>query len=76
VLKEGITLACFGIAAGLALAAWVGHVLRHQIYGVSTIDVASLSAAAAILAGAALLASWLPARRASRVDPVVALRDI
>jgi predicted permease len=76
VLKEGVTLACLGIAAGLALAAWVGHVLRHQIYGVSTIDVASLSAAAAILAGAALLASWLPARRASRVDPVVALRDI
>jgi len=75
VLTEGLMLALVGVAGGLALSAWAGHALRHQLYGVGVLDGASLAAAAAVLAAAALLASWLPARRAARVDPVVALRD-
>jgi ABC-type antimicrobial peptide transport system permease subunit len=75
VLKEGVVLALVGVLCGLALSAWVGHALRHQLYGIGPLDAASVSAAAAILAGAALLASWLPARRAARVDPIVALRE-
>jgi predicted permease len=74
-LREGVMLAVFGVAGGLALSLWVGRTLRAQLYGVSPADVVSLLIAAFILSGAALLASWIPARRASRVDPVVALRE-
>ena len=75
VLREGAMLAAFGVAGGLALSLWVGRTLRAQLYGVSPVDVVSLLIAALILSGAALLASWIPARRAARVDPVVALRE-
>jgi putative ABC transport system permease protein len=75
VLKEGVVLALVGVVCGLALSAWVGHALRHQLYGIGPLDASSVGVAAAILAGAALLASWLPARRAARVDPIVALRE-
>ena len=75
VLREGVILALGGVLCGLALAAWVGHALRHQLYGIGTLDLSSVGAAAVILAAAALLASWFPARRASRVDPVIALRE-
>jgi predicted permease len=74
VLGQGVTLALVGVLCGTALSAWVGHALRSQLYGIGSLDVASLVVSATVLAAAALLASWLPARRASRVDPVVALR--
>jgi len=48
---------------------------RHQLYGVGATDVVSLTGAAAVLAVAAVIAGWLPARRAAAVDPVVALRE-
>ena len=75
VLREGVGLAAAGVASGLALSVWVGRALESQLFGVSRTDPISLAAAAATLAAAAVLASWIPARRASRVDPVVALRD-
>jgi predicted permease len=75
VLREGVMLAVLGVVGGLALSLWVGRTLRAQLYGVSPIDIVSLLAAALILSAAALLASWIPARRAARVDPVVALRE-
>jgi predicted permease len=75
VLREGLALALAGVACGLAFSIWVGRALRHQLYGVGALDVPSLIGAAVVLAAAALLASWLPARRAARVDPVIALRD-
>jgi predicted permease len=75
VLREGVALAAIGVAAGLALSVWVGGALESLLFGVSRTDPISLAAAAATLAVAAMLASWIPARRASRVDPVVALRD-
>jgi predicted permease len=75
VLREGLALALAGVACGLAFSIWVGRALRHQLYGVGALDVLSLIGAAVVLAAAALLASWLPARRAARVDPVIALRD-
>jgi predicted permease len=75
VLREGLTLTLVGAAAGLVLSLRSGHLLQHQLYGIGTLDPVSIAGAAAVLASATLLASWLPARRAARVDPVVALRE-
>jgi putative ABC transport system permease protein len=75
VLTEGVRLAVLGVSGGLVLSFFVGRALEHRLYGVTATDAWSVGIAAAILAAAALLASWLPARRASRVDPVVALRE-
>jgi macrolide transport system ATP-binding/permease protein len=75
VLREGLTLALAGVAIGIVLSGWAGHMLRNRLYEIGGMDITSVVAAAAILSTAALVASWLPARRASKVDPVVALRE-
>jgi ABC-type antimicrobial peptide transport system permease subunit len=75
VVREGALLAAIGVAVGAVLSAWVGRSLDSLLYGVGAMDAISLVAAAAVLTAAAVLASWIPARRASRVDPVVALRS-
>ena len=75
VLGEVAAVVVPGMALGLAGAAAVGRLLGAWLYGVSAGDPASFLVAALALAAAALLAAWLPARRASRVDPAVALRD-
>ena len=69
------TLGVVGIGLGLAGALASGRVLRSYLFELSPTDPATLALAAATLAGVALLASWLPARRAARVDPVVVLRS-
>jgi predicted permease len=75
VLRDAGRLALLGIAGGLALAVWLAQMLRNLLYGVDPLDGVSLAAAAVILGGAAVLASWVPARRAARVDPLAALRE-
>ena len=75
VVKQGFGLVLIGAVVGLAGAFWAGRALESQLYGVSPADAGSFLAAAALLGGAALLAAWIPARRATRVDPVIALRD-
>jgi putative ABC transport system permease protein len=74
ILKEGIVLAAIGLAVGLVGACFVGRAMRGLLYGVGTIDVAAFSAVAITLFVAALLACYVPASRASKVDPMVALR--
>jgi predicted permease len=74
VLKDGARLAVLGVLLGLGLAAGVGRVLGSILYGVSGADPLAFAGMAALLAAVALFASWLPARRASRVDPLTALR--
>ena len=74
VLGEGLRLAVVGAVAGLALAFASTRVLRGLLFETEPLDPATLLAAAAVLVGAALLASYLPARRATRIDPVEALR--
>jgi putative ABC transport system permease protein len=74
VLGEGLRLAVVGAVAGLALAVAVTRVLRGLLFETEPLEPATLLAAAAVLVGAALLASYVPARRATRIDPVEALR--
>jgi putative ABC transport system permease protein len=75
VLREGVVLTAIGVAGGTALAAVAGRTIESLLYGVGRTDVVSLAAAAGMLTAAAVLACWIPARRASRVDPIVALRE-
>ena len=74
VLGRGLLLAGAGTALGLAAAAASTRALRSLLYGVGALDPFAFAAVAVLLGAVALLASWLPARRAARVDPVVALR--
>jgi hypothetical protein len=74
VLRDGVALSLVGAAIGLGAALTLSRFIESRLYGVQARDVLSYAAAAAILASVALVAGWLPARRASRVDPVGALR--
>ena len=74
VVREGLVLTAVGLAAGLLIALAAGRLLSSMLYRVSPTDPFVFLLAPAVLAGAALLACYIPARRASRVDPIVALR--
>jgi putative ABC transport system permease protein len=74
VLRQGLKLASLGIALGLIGAFAMSRVMASLLYGVSTTDPITYIAVSLILASVALLACFLPARRATRVDPMVALR--
>jgi predicted permease len=73
-LRHGVVLAAVGIVLGLAAAAGVTRVMSALLFGVSAVDPVTYAAAAFGLGGTALLASYLPARRAARIDPADALR--
>jgi predicted permease len=74
VLRSALMQVGLGLAIGIPAALAGGYVLASQLYQVKSYDPVILGAAALILAGAAVLAASIPARRASRVDPIVALR--
>jgi putative ABC transport system permease protein len=74
ILVSGARLAAFGMLLGLAGALALNYLLRSQLYGVSPADPVTYIGVALILGSVALLASYIPARRATRVDPLVALR--
>ena len=74
VTRQGLALSATGIVVGLALITLVARFLRSFLYEVAPTDPATLAAAAGLLLLFALLASWVPARRAARVDPMEALR--
>jgi putative ABC transport system permease protein len=74
VLAGLLRLVAIGLAAGVAVAFPLAQLVRSRLFGVEPGDPAVYVSAAAVLVGAGLLAGYLPARRASRVDPVVALR--
>jgi putative ABC transport system permease protein len=75
VAKQGMLLTGGGLVAGLAIALWLGRFLRAMLYGIGPTDAVTLMIVSLVLAAAALLATWLPARRAVRIDPIVALRQ-
>jgi putative ABC transport system permease protein len=75
VVRQGMELTAAGIAAGLIGAAVLTRVMSSLLFGVSALDRATFFLVPLILASIAFAASYLPARRATQVDPVVALRD-
>jgi ABC-type antimicrobial peptide transport system permease subunit len=74
VMREGAALSAVGVALGLPLAALLGFALSSLLYDVKPLDPVVFVSAPAFLAVAALAATWLPARRATRVTPLTALR--
>jgi predicted permease len=75
ILRQGAKLIAIGLAIGVAGALGLGQVLASQLERVGSFDAAVLALTVVGLGGAALVASWLPARRASRFDPMKALRE-
>ena len=74
VLRQASVLALSGIGIGLLLALAASQALRSLLFGVSALDPIAFAGAAALFVGISLAASYLPARRAARVDPMIALR--
>jgi predicted permease len=75
VLRQGMELTGAGVVLGLIGAAALTRVMASLLFDLSTMDLLTFSTVPLVLIGSALLASYVPARRATRVDPVVALRD-
>jgi predicted permease len=75
VFRQGMKLSAIGIGVGLAASVGVVQLLKTLLYGVDPYDVPTFAGTLVVLLAAASLASFLPARRATRVDPLVALRD-
>ena len=74
ILRQGLGLAIAGAAIGLACALIVSHLMAGLLYGVKPTDPLTFAGVTLLLIGVALLACYIPARRAIRVDPLVALR--
>ena len=75
VVRDGARLALAGIAAGLLASAWAAETIASMLYEVKPTDPVSFGAATIILGTVALSACYFPARRASQIDPVRALRQ-
>ena len=73
-VREGSGLAALGLATGIAVALLSAGLMRNLVYNVTTTDPTTFAATGALLAAVALLACYLPARRATRIDPAAALR--
>jgi len=75
VVGQGLRLTAMGVALGVGAALGLGTLLRGMLFGISAADPLTFLAVVAVLGGVALLASYLPARRATAVEPVTALRS-
>jgi len=73
-VRYGLTLAGAGVVAGLAAATGLSQLMKSLLFGISPLDPITYCAVPAVLVLAAVLASYLPARRAATVDPVEALK--
>jgi predicted permease len=74
ILRQAGQMALFGLVAGLLAAAVLGRLMANMLFGVSFYDAFTFGTVAVILLAVALAACWIPARRAARVDPIIALR--
>jgi putative ABC transport system permease protein len=75
ILGQGMILASIGLVIGLAIVFILARFLTSMLYGVSPTDPITFTAITFLLAAVALVACYIPARRAARVDPMVALRE-
>lgn len=75
ILREGLTMIAAGVLLGLLFAIGIGKVVSSILFQVSPLDPFAFTFAPALLALAAVLATWLPARRATRITPMEALRN-
>lgn len=75
ILIDGMKLALIGAGIGLAGVYLLGRLMHGTLYGVNTLDAASFAAVAVALLAVAFVASWLPARRSAKIDPMIALRQ-
>jgi predicted permease len=74
VLREALMITSAGLAAGFIAALFLGKLVSSSLYGIQALDPISITAASIVIFAAAVTSAWLPARRAARVDPIVALR--
>ena len=75
VIRENVMLLAAGLAAGVGLALWMSRFVSSFLFGVTATDPATFAGVTALLAAVGLVASYLPARRATKVDPMVVLRE-
>jgi predicted permease len=75
IVKEGLLLTACGLTAGLAICGFAGRAFAHLLFGVTPMDTTTCIAVIALLTAVSLGVRWLPARRAARVDPMLALRQ-
>jgi predicted permease len=76
ILRQGMLLTVIGVVIGGVAAFFTTRIMASLLYEVSPTDPVTFASVTLLLGGAALLAAWLPARRATRVDPVVVMREI
>ncbi len=75
VMGESMVLVAIGVTLGVLIALAAGRLVASQLFGVAATDIVTMSLATVMMLGVAAVAGYVPARRASRVDPMVALRD-
>jgi putative ABC transport system permease protein len=74
VLRQGLTLAVIGVCIGLPVVLGLGYILRSDMYGLNPADPIVLVGASLLVIAVAVLATWIPARRGTKIDPIEALR--
>jgi ABC-type antimicrobial peptide transport system permease subunit len=74
ILGEGLTLSLTGLTLGLVGALWLGRAGASLLFGVTSTDPATFVAVSTLLVAVAVAACWFPARRATKIEPIVALR--